>query len=86
MGGLSGSSTVGPLVPTPACARGAQEGELEAAFEKSPFTAAMGFATVFRGGLRERGMRRNFGNPGEFGQAVAPSPPLAWRQSHFCPG
>ena len=79
----------GPWAPwfqRPPAPREAQEGELEAAFEKSPFTAAMGFATVFRGGLRERGVRRNFGNPGEFGQAVARSPPLAWRQSHFCPG
>lgn len=62
---------------------------MEATFEKGPFTAAMGFATCFPGGLRERGvwsMGRNFGDPREFGQAIAPSLLLAWRQSHFCPG
>lgn len=62
---------------------------MEAAFEKGPFTAAMGLATRFPGGLRERGVwsvGRNFGDPREFGQAIAPSLLLTWRQSDFYPG
>lgn len=74
----------GPWVPSFHLPPGAREGELEAGFEggRSPFTAAMGFATPFPGGLRGRGIcsvGRSLGDPRGPEDLARPSPPaLSW--------